>query len=98
MSQPIDQAESKILRLKEKKRKVDVQIAREEAKLKERRRKERTRRLIEVGGLAERAGILDLDSSALLAGFIQLAELCRDEPTFRALKQQGEAILTKRSP
>lgn len=93
MSQPIDKTESKILRLKEKKRKMDVQIAREEAKLKERRRKERTRRLIEVGGLAERAGILDSDSSALLAGLIQLAELCSDEPTFTALKQQGEAIL-----
>lgn len=95
MNLRVQKIEDKVLELEEKKRKLEVKLVQEKAKLREQQRKARTRQLIEIGSLAEQAGILDVDKSALLAGFFQLAELCRDEPTFKALKQQGETIFKK---
>jgi len=44
-----------------------ARLAEAEAKLKLDERKQRTRRLVEAGALAEKAGLLDLDSNAPLA-------------------------------
>ena len=53
-----------------------AKLAEQEAKLKDAERKARTRRLIEAGGLVEKACLLDLDPNALyavVAGFLQTA-------------------------
>ena len=91
-NQKILKSQNKVLQLEQKRRKLEASLIREKAKLKEQQRKIRTRTLIEIGGLAERAGLLGIDSDVLLAGFIQLAELCSDEPTFKALKAHGKAM------
>ncbi len=46
----------------------------DEARLKERQRAERTRQLIELGGLVAKAGIDGLPPSALYACFLRIAE------------------------
>ena len=52
-----------------------ARLAEEEARLKDQERKARTRRLIECGGLVEKAGLLDLEPNALLGGLIALKEM-----------------------
>ena len=52
-----------------------ARLAEEEARIKDQERKQRTRRLIETGGLVEKAGLLDLEPNALLGGLIALKEM-----------------------
>ena len=49
-----------------------ARLAEQEAKLKDAGRKARTRRLIEAGGLIEKAGLLDLDANALYGALLSL--------------------------
>ena len=67
--------------LAERQARLDQQRARlqmEENRLKEAGRKARTRRLIEAGGLVEKAGLLDLDSAVLYGALLQVAADARD--------------------
>lgn len=91
-NQKILKAQNKVLQLEQKRKKLEASLMREKGKLKEQQRKMRTRTLIEIGGLAERAGLLGIDSDVLFAGFLQLAELCNDEPTLKALKAHGKEM------
>ena len=50
-----------------------AKVEQEEARLKLQQRKERTRRLIEIGGLAVKAGIDDLPAAALYDRFLAIA-------------------------
>lgn len=52
-----------------------ARLAEQEARIKDQERKARTRRLIESGGLVEKAGLLDLEPNALLGGLIALKEM-----------------------
>ena len=63
----------------------------------EQNRKARTRQLIQVGGLAEIAGILQTDPGALLGGFLVIADVLKDEATFKAYKQHGDTVLQQRA-
>ena len=49
-----------------------ARIAEQEAKLKNDERKQRTRRLIEAGGLIEKAGLIDLGANALYGALLSL--------------------------
>ena len=51
-----------------------ARLAEQEAKLKDAGRKARTRRLIEAGGLIEKAGLLDLDANALYGALLSLRD------------------------
>ncbi len=51
-----------------------ARLAEQEAKLKTAERKARTRRLIEAGGLVDKAGLLDLDANALYGALLSLRE------------------------
>ena len=51
-----------------------ARLAEQEAKLKTAERKARTRRLIEVGSLVDKAGLLDLDSKALYGALLSLRD------------------------
>lgn len=61
----------------------------DEARLKERQRAERTRQLIELGGLVARAGIDALPPSALYACFLRIAEDARDAGKVTAWEREG---------
>lgn len=96
MTQRIKKAQAKLKKLEEKKRQIDVQYSLERARLKEYERKARTRKLIEIGSLAEIAEISNFEKSEILGAMVQMAELLRDKPTLRMLKAKGDAILAQR--
>lgn len=56
-----------------------ARLAEQEAKLKTAERKARTRRLIEVGSLVDKAGLLDLDSSTLYGALLSLRDGAGDK-------------------
>lgn len=51
-----------------------ARLAEAEAKLREAERKQRTRRLVEAGALADKAGLLELDSNALYGALLSLRD------------------------
>ena len=95
MNERIQKTEKKVKQIQDKIRKLDLQLAREKSKLKEQTRKARTKRLIEIGGLAEIAGISNVDSGALLGAMFNMKDLLNDEHTFQMLKQKGQELLKK---
>ena len=56
-----------------------ARLAEQEAKLKTAERKQRTRRLIEAGGLIGKAGLLDLDANALYGALLSLRDGATDK-------------------
>lgn len=86
----------RIKKLEEEIRRKQAALLQAQSRIKEKERKARTRRLIEVGGLAEIAGIVGLDSGTLLGGFITLAETIKDEATRSRLQAEGQARLSQR--
>jgi len=56
-----------------------ARLAEQEAKLKTAERKQRTRRLIEAGGLVDKAGLLELDSNALYGALLSLRDGVSDK-------------------
>ena len=61
----------------------------EASRLKLMQRKERTRRLIEIGGLAVKAGIDDLPASALYDRFLAIAADAKDKKTVAGWERSG---------
>src|SRR3954469_13723750 len=55
-----------------------ARLAKQEAKLRDAERRARTRRLIEAGGLLEKAGLLGLDANALYDALLGLRETAND--------------------
>lgn len=55
-----------------------ARLAEAEAKLKTAERKQRTRRLIEAGGLVDKAGLLDLEPNALYGALLSLRDQVED--------------------
>lgn len=96
MDQRIEKTEQKVLSLEEKRRKLEIQISREKQKLKEQKRKARTKKLIEIGGLSEIAGISEIDKHALLGAMIQIKELLNDPHTLNMLRKKGKELLNKK--
>jgi hypothetical protein len=64
-----------------------ARLAEQEAKLKDAERRARTRRLIEAGGLIDKAGLLDLDANALYGALLSL----RDGANEGSGRQMGRA-------
>jgi len=65
-----------------------ARLAEQEAKLKTAERKQRTRRLIEAGGLVDKAGLLDLEPNALYGALLSLRDGTAD-------KKQAEQWTTR---
>src|SRR3954464_1439023 len=51
----------------------------DEARIRDQERKQRTRRLIETGGLVDKAGLLDLEPNALLGALIAIKAAARPD-------------------
>jgi hypothetical protein len=56
-----------------------AKLAEQEARLKDAERRARTRRLIETGGLVEKAGLLELESNALYGALLLLRDGANDK-------------------
>jgi Conjugal transfer protein TraD len=56
-----------------------ARLAEQEAKLRDAERRARTRRLIEAGGLIDKAGLLDLDANALYGALLSLRDRATDK-------------------
>ena len=56
-----------------------IKLAEQQARLKAAERRVRTRRLIEAGGLVDKAGLLELDSKALYGALLSLREGAADK-------------------
>jgi hypothetical protein len=66
-----------------------ARLAEEAAKLKDAERRARTRRLIEAGGLIDKVGLLDLDSSALYGALLSLRDGAGDKKQIEAWSALG---------
>jgi hypothetical protein len=72
-----------------------AKLAEQEAKLKADERKQRTRRLVEAGTLVERAGLLDLEETALYGGLLSLAADAGDRAKIAGWTKVGKTALDK---
>ena len=82
------------LDLEGEKRKLALKKSRIEARekrLKEKERKVRTRRLIELGGLVSKAGIEELNNNSLLGALLDIKEKLKEESTVKKWKDKGGA-------
>ena len=57
----------------------------------------RTRELIQIGGLAEIAGLTTIDRRVLLGGLMYVSELIKDDTAYDNLKTMGGRVLTERA-
>lgn len=86
--------EEKLLRLKEREAALRRDIQKREKALSEKRRKERTRALIEKGGLIDIVGLIDCDPQILTGALQDMAATLRNNPTQKeAWKREGARIL-----
>ena len=84
--------------LEEKKKSLALKKSRIEAKekwLKDKERKVRTRRLIELGGLVSKAGVEELNNNALLGALLEIKESLQDEGTVKKWKDKGDAAFER---
>lgn len=70
-----------------------AKLAEQEAKLRADERKQRTRRLVEAGTLIERAGLLDLEETALYGGLLSLAVDAGDRAKIAEWSKAGKSAL-----
>ena len=75
---------------------IDAQLKKLHSQAKTKERKERTRRLIQLGGLVEKAGLGDMDPTALLGMLIQQKDFLEKTPgVFNNWKKQGADFFEK---
>ncbi len=79
-------------KIEEAKKKLNQKINRlkeQEAKIKIQERKQRTRRLIELGGLVDKAQLSDLSTIQLFGALLQIKSQSQDEKTLSSWEQIG---------
>ncbi len=72
-----------------------ARLASEEAKIKNDERKARTRRLIEAGGLVEKAGLLELEPNALYGALLSLSAGAKDSARVAEWARAGGHIFDR---
>jgi hypothetical protein len=90
------QALLKAERAADRARSARAAAARLVANASEAERKARTRKMIEVGGLVELAGLADQDRGALLGLLLSAAKQASDPESLAAAKRAGDAMLSSR--
>ncbi len=91
-----EKATARLKKLEEqiKKKQLALQLA--QGRIKERERKQRTRRLIEIGGLADIAGVADTDKGALLGALLEVSKMLEDKLVYSKMKVEGDKLLSER--
>ena len=93
----LKKSQEKIKKLEEAIAKKKAALNREKVRLSQKARKERTRRLIEIGGLAEIAGLTNADKGAILGGLMEINKMFQSKATYENFKNVGDTILAQRS-
>lgn len=88
-----DTAAERIKKLEEQIAKKRAELVRVKGRLSEKERKARTRKLIQIGGLAEIAGLLESDEGFLLGALLNAAEISPDSERWKSLKGKGDSLL-----
>ncbi len=97
MTETVSNPEEKLEQLIGKKAKLERRINEERSRISQANRKKRTRKLIQIGGLAEIAGLGNLDKGILLGAFLEIAGKVKKNPQQSyAWKQIGDFTLQKR--
>ena len=86
----------RIKKLEEQIAKKRAELIREKGRLSENERRARTRKMIQVGGLADIAGLLEADPGFLLGALFNASELSPDSERWRAFKLKGDTLLKER--
>jgi hypothetical protein len=87
---------AKVKQLEELIAKKKAELLREKGRLSEQARKNRMRRMIQVGELAEWAEVLEQENAFLLGVLLQAKEMAVGSAEWNALKMQGETFLKER--
>ena len=74
---------------------MKARLAEKESKIRLDERKARTRRLIEVGGLLEKAGLADLDNNTLYGALLSLADGASEKVQREKWARLGEKALER---
>ena len=90
-------ASQKLVKLAERKRKLEVQYAQEKAKVRTKLRKARTHKLIKLGALFELVALDNTDPAVLLGILDQSHEYVHDSITFQSLKDRGHSVMEERN-
>ncbi|MBM4257972.1 MAG: conjugal transfer protein TraD [Deltaproteobacteria bacterium] len=86
----------RLKKLEEQIAKKKAELIRERGRLSETTRKNRMRRMIQIGELAEIAGVIESENAFLLGVLLKAKEIDPVSAEWRDLKQRGDAVLTKR--
>ena len=89
-------AGDRIKKLEEQIAKKKAALIREKGRQSEKERKARTRKLIQIGGLAEVAELIDADPGFLLGHLMQAKDISPESGDWKRLKAQGDSVLKER--
>ncbi len=89
-------AAEKIKKLEEAIAKKKALLIREKGRISEKERRAKVRKLVELGGLADMAGLIDSDRGFLLGVLLEINDLSPTSARFQELKTKGEALLKER--
>ena len=89
-------AEDRIKKLEEQIAKKKAALIREKGRQSEKERKARTRKLIQIGGLAEVAELVDADPGFLLGHLMQGKDISPESGDWKRLKAKGDSVLKER--
>ena len=89
-------AEDRIKKLEEQIAKKKAALIREKGRQSEKERKARTRKLIQIGGLAEVAELVDADPGFLLGHLMQAKDISPESGDWKRLKAKGDSVLKER--
>lgn len=88
----------KVEDLEEKLKQDTAKLLLAKAAQKSKERKQRTRQLIQLGGLCEIAGLTNVNPAILLGGLLHLARKIQSSPDLvGAFQKEGEEVLLVRS-
>lgn len=101
MEQEVTEAKGKLEKALDKEnQKLELQKQKIKAiqrQIKVQERKQRTRELIQLGGLVEIAALRKIDKGALLGLLLHSKQLLEDVETYRELKRLGDSALQRRA-
>ena len=86
----------KIAKLEQQIAKKKAELIREKGKLSQKARKDRTRKLIQIGGLADVAGLSDSEPGFILGVLLRAKDIASDSGEYRMLRAKGDALLKER--
>ncbi len=94
MARPNDNTlEARVKRLEQRKQDTDARLSQEKAKLRDKQRRDRQRRVRESGELVELADLAHFEKAVLLGALWEVASRSRDATVIQAWQQQGHLLL-----